>query len=104
MRTTDPQPLPQQTLSDVARWLGERGDWKSAKDVVDLRLQSHPNSSWAHYAAAEVYRRLGDTDRAKELYKESLRLLPNDFDPELDSRRQAISEGARRQLAPIEEN
>ena len=98
LKVTDPQPLPQQTLSDVARWLGEKSDWKAAKEIVDLRLDSYPNSAWANYAAADVYRRLGENQRARKLYEEALRLLPGDFDPEVDARRRGIFEGARRFL------
>lgn len=101
MATADPQPFTQQSLSDIARWLGDKGNWKSAKEIVDLRLSSYPESAWANYAAAEVYRRLGDTERAGELYSETLRLLPTDFEPETDLRRRAIYEGARRNLQSL---
>jgi tetratricopeptide (TPR) repeat protein len=100
LKRTDPQPLPQQTLSDVGRWLAEKNDWKSAREIVDLRLDSYPDSAWAHYAAADVYRRLGDNERARKLYGDALRLLAEDFDPEIDfNRRRAIYEGARSNLA-----
>jgi dienelactone hydrolase len=98
LKETDAQPLSQPVFADVVRWLSEKGDWKSAKELVDLRLDSYPKSAWANYAAAEVYRRLGNNPRARELYEEALRLLPSDFDPELDTRRWAIFEGARRNL------
>jgi dienelactone hydrolase len=99
LKEKDSQPLPQQTLSDVGRWLGEKGDWQSARAVADIRLDSYPKSAWANYAAAEVYRRLGDKERAKQLYHDALRLLPGDFDPEIDfNRRRGIYEGARRNL------
>ena len=97
---TDPQPFTQQSLSDAVRWLGEKGDWKSAREIVDLRLKSYPESAWANYAAAEVYRRLDDIERARKLYEEALRFLPTDFEPETDIRRRAIYEGARRNLQP----
>jgi len=99
LKKSDPQPLPQQTLNDVARWLGEKNDWKSAREIVDLRLDSYPKSAWANYAAAEIYRRLGDNARARQLYTEALALLAIDFDPELDfNRRRGIYEGSRRNL------
>ncbi|HEX6732315.1 MAG TPA: acyl-CoA thioester hydrolase/BAAT C-terminal domain-containing protein [Pyrinomonadaceae bacterium] len=98
-KKTDPQPFPQQTLSDVGRWLGGRNDWESAGRIADLRLESYANSAWANFAAAEVYRRLGRNERARQLYEEALRLLPSDFDPEIDfNRRRAIYEGARRNI------
>lgn len=95
---TDPQPFTQQSLSDVVRWLGEKEDWKSAKEIVDVRLKSYPESAWANYAAAEVYRRLGDIERARKLYESALRLLLTDFEPETDVRRRAIYDGARRNV------
>lgn len=98
LRDTDPQPLPQQTFNDLVRWLGAKGDWKSAKVLVDLRLESYATSAWANYAAADVYRRLGDQERAKHLYGEALRLLPGDFDPETDARRLTIFEGSRQNV------
>ena len=99
LKKADPQPLPQQTLSDVARWLVEKNELQSAKEIVDLRLESYPTSAWANYAAAEIYRRLGRNERARQLYEEALRLLPGDFDPEIDfSRRRGVYDGARRNL------
>ena len=102
LKKADRQPLPQQTLSDVARWLVERNELQSAKEIVDLRLDSYPTSAWANYAAAEIYRRLGRNERARQLYEEALRLLPSDFDPEIDfSRRRGLYEGARRNLEAL---
>ena len=98
LTNADPQPFTQQSLSDIARWLGEKGDWKSTREIVDLRLSSYPESAWANYAAAEVYRRVGDIERSRKLYNEALRLLPTDFEPETDIRRRAIYEGARRNV------
>ncbi|HVG32337.1 MAG TPA: hypothetical protein VM911_04630 [Pyrinomonadaceae bacterium] len=99
LKKADAQPLPQQTLNDVARWLGEKNDWKSAREIVELRLDAYPKSAWANYAAAEIYRRLGDNARARQLYTEALRLLATDFDPEMDfTRRRGIYEGSRRNL------
>ena len=58
LKKEDAQPLPQQTLSDVARWLVEKNELRFARDIVDLRLDSYPTSAWANYGAAEIYRRL----------------------------------------------
>ncbi|HLA11918.1 MAG TPA: hypothetical protein VJ023_15130 [Pyrinomonadaceae bacterium] len=99
LKEMDAQPLPQQTLSEVGIWLGQKGDWNAVKAIIDLRLDSYPSSAWANYAAAEAHRRLGDKERARHLYEKTLLLLATDFDPELDfSRRRAIYEGARRNL------
>ena len=99
LKKGDPQPLPQQTLSDVVRWLTERNELQSAKVLVDLRLDSYPKSAWANYAAAEIYRALGRSEQARQLYEEALRLLPSDFDPEIDfNRRRGIYEGSRRNI------
>ena len=101
-KKADPQPFSQQTLSDVARWLAEKNELQSAKEIVDLRLDSYPTSAWANYAAAEIYRRLGRSERAQQLYQETLKLLPSDFDPEIDfSRRRGIYEGSRRNLEAL---
>lgn len=101
-KQADPQPFSQQTLSDVVRGLAEKNELQSAKEIVDLRLDSYPTSAWSNYAAAEIYRRLGRSERAQQLYQEALKLLPGDFDPEIDfSRRRGIYEGSRRNLEAL---
>ena len=56
---------PDAALGQVAAAV-QAGDWSSAQNRIDAVLQQYPTVKLAHYLEAEIYRHLGDTERAEE--------------------------------------
>jgi type IV pilus assembly protein PilF len=56
----------------------QQGDMKRAKQKLDLSLHYNPDYEKAHHYIAELYRRLGELDKADKHYKRAIELAPED--------------------------
>lgn len=61
----------------LARALMLRGDLEEAAEEIDFAVEMDPNYTEAVLLQAEVYRNMGDFERALESYKEVLRTKPD---------------------------
>ena len=84
----------------LGRALAAAGDYAAAVHEYEAACSLFPPFAAAHYAAAQAYRRLGDTRNAglhQELYAESNQLAPPTDDWRLDEMRQ-LNAGAEQYL------
>lgn len=56
----------------------QQGDMKRAKQKLELSLKYNPNYEKAHHYIAELYRRLGEFDKADKEYQRAIELSPKD--------------------------
>ena len=57
----------------------ERGNNEWAMQKLKKALQEDPDNGTAHHYIAELYRRLGETDKAEDHFNRALYLLPHDM-------------------------
>lgn len=70
--------LSEGSVSDVARVLAERGRVQDALALLQVNQRFHPNSAEIDFEMGDLYRRLGDRDRAITSYRTALVKRPND--------------------------
>ncbi len=58
----------------------QQGDVKAAREKIERALKQDPNNANVHTAAALLYDRMGDVDRADRHYSTVVRLKPQDPD------------------------
>jgi hypothetical protein len=101
-REKDPQPVPNQTMSELLSWLSFTGDTDGAKrlEVGKMRVEMYPQSARAHFSLAQHMKNL-KLPEARPHYEQALAVLTNDADPMLDpSVRKRIEDVCKKELAP----
>jgi hypothetical protein len=100
-RQRDPQPIANQTASELFSWLSYTGDTDGTKrlELAKMRVEMYPQSARAHFTLAQHLKNLKIAG-ARDHYERALTLLPGDADPMIDSPlRKRIEELAKKELA-----
>ncbi len=68
-------------LTRVAETLAEQGKFTEAIELIELELEHHPESLYAHFVLAGAYKESGDKDAAIETLEKALSFAPDSQKP-----------------------
>jgi len=87
IKATDPQPLSTSVMADLFNWLGfgRDEDFSIRHELIRIWLESYPASARGNYVKGRIMTIEKKYDEAKVFYEKALVLLPDDYDPYLNS-------------------